>query len=62
MADTRERRTRFKDDDRLRRYRWQIYSRPAKGEATWINRYGVIMTQSEALKSIDEWEKMKAEK
>lgn len=58
--DTRERQAKFPDDDKLRRYGYVIVSRPRVGEAIWkLPGCGPVL-QSEALRSVMEWERMGA--
>lgn len=58
--DTRDKQPRFPDDDKLREKGYVIVSRPNRGEALWKLPGCEPVTQSEALRSIREWERMRA--
>lgn len=41
---------RFPTDQLLRRHGYRIHSRPRSGEAWWVDEYGEVVAQTEALK------------
>ena len=43
------------EDEKLRKWGWRIVSRPECGEAVWVNKYGVTMTHTKAIESLQKF-------